>query len=261
MKKILFSIIIVFFFFFVLAEIVTAEADYRHTGDISANEGCKISKQRAQLKAIEKVAGQTISSEESEMCSEVEGQSNCERNQFFLSQFNAEITGVKVLEEKKSMKDDYYICKVKIEANVTPHKQINDPNFDFNINFNNYNFRTGDELKIEISLSTPMYLNIFQVLPYENPKNYQAVRLFPNKFEKDGYIKDAKMTLPRNGKYEVYFPKNVNSQSVDEYLVFIASKNKMNFLQKYTAKEDLVRAYLGLRNVVKFKRKAYRIVK
>ena len=261
MIRFLSFIIVIFFSFSSLAEEITTEGTYEHTGDMSPNDGCKMAQQRAELKAREKVGGKTISLEEMEMCSEIEGESNCERNRIFFSEFSADITKLDVSDPKKSVEGDIYICTVQITADVTPIKQISDPNFNFNVNFNDYTFKDGEELKIEISLSTPMYLNIFQVLPYENPKNYQAIRLFPNKFEKDGYIKDAKIILPRNGKYEVYFPTNIDSQSVDEYLVFIASKNKMNLLQKYTAKEDLVRAYLGLKNVVKFKRKAYRIIK
>ena len=51
-------------------------------------------KERAKLRALEKVTGQIISSEELEKCSEVDGKSNCERNQFFLSSFNGEISEI-----------------------------------------------------------------------------------------------------------------------------------------------------------------------
>ena len=45
----------------------------------------KRTKSLALLKALEKVLGQTISSDEMENCSEVDGKTSCERNQFFLS--------------------------------------------------------------------------------------------------------------------------------------------------------------------------------
>ena len=48
-----------------------------------------------------------------------------------------------------------------------------------------YHNLSEEELKIEISLSTPMYLNIFQVLPYRDPKDFQVIKLFPNKIEKN----------------------------------------------------------------------------
>ena len=233
MLRILFFIIIIFFSYPSLAEIVTVESTYEHTEELSPKDGCKMAKQRAELKAREKVGGKTISLEELEMCSEIDGQSNCERNRIFFSQFNAEITNLDVLETKKSIDGNIYICNVKIKANVTPLYQITDPKFNFNVNFNNYTFKSGEEIKIEILLSKPMYLNIFQVLPYRDPKNYQAIKLFPNEIEKNSYIKASTINLPRNGKYEIYFPEKVNKQSVDEYLVFVASKEKLNFLDKY----------------------------
>ena len=75
---------------------------------------------RAKLKALEKVLGQTISSEEMENCSEVDGKTNCERNQFFLSSFNGEIIGLKKLDEKTeitsiSSGQEIQICKIKLE--------------------------------------------------------------------------------------------------------------------------------------------------
>ena len=86
MKKIL----IIFFFltFTASAEEVITEGNYIYTGDISENEACSLAKERAKLKALEKVIGQKISSEEMENCSEVDGKTSCERNQFFLSSFN-----------------------------------------------------------------------------------------------------------------------------------------------------------------------------
>ena len=228
---------------------------------MSPNDGCKMAQQRAELKAREKVGGKTISLEELEMCSEIDGQSNCERNRIFFSQFDADITKLDVLETKKSFENDIYICNVKIRADVTPIKQISDPNFNFNVNFNNYNFRNGDEIKIEISLSESMYLNIFQVLPYRDPKDFQAIKLFPNEIEKNSYIKASKIKLPAGAKYEIYFPENVNKESVDEYLVFLGSKEKLNFLDKYTTKEDFKNAYIRSLNKMKIVSKPYRIIK
>ena len=38
-----------------LAKIVNAKVKYMHTGEISTNEGCELAKNRAKLKALEKV--------------------------------------------------------------------------------------------------------------------------------------------------------------------------------------------------------------
>jgi len=248
-----------------LAKIVTAKAKYMHSGEISTNKGCEIAKERAKLKALEKELGQTISSEELEKCSEVDGKYNCERNRFFLSSFNGDITGLKELDRKKTTEtldngEIIYYCEIEIKANVVPFKQITDPSFDFNVMLNESNFRAGDNLAMEIGFTKPMYLTVFQVLPYEK-KDYQVLKLFPNEREKDNFIKSEKITLPYNAKYEIYFPAQVNKKSVDEYLFFIASDKDMPWLNEYNIIEELKAAVLNSKNRVKHKFKQYTISK
>ena len=89
-----------------------------------------------------------------------------------------------------------------------------------------------------------MYLTIFQLLPYQDPKKYQAFKLFPNKLETNSYLKLKKTKLPTNGKYKMRFPEDINKKSVVEYLVFIASKEKLEFLDEYTTINDLKKSYL-----------------
>ena len=266
MRKIIFLIVIIFYSYPSLAEIVTGEGEYTHTEDVSVSEGCMIAKQKAKLDATQKVSGQTISSEELEKCTEIDGVSSCHRNHFFLSSFNADIDGLTVIDKKKSTEpvsdgNTVYICNIKIEANVVLINQITDHNFDFNVNFNRYNFESGDNLEIEIGIITPMYLNIFQLLPYQDPKNYQALKLFPNPLETNSYLTSKKTKLPINGKYRVKIPENIDKKSVVDYLVFIASKEKIEFLNEYTTINDLKKSYLGLKNKVKFKYQQYTIVR
>ena len=267
MRKIIFLIVIIFYSYPSLAEIVTGEGEYTHTEDVSVSEGCMIAKQKAKLDATQKVSGQTISSEELEKCTEIDGVSNCHRNHFFLSSFNADITGLQEIGKPKkttetlSNGETVYICNTKIEADVVPINQITDPDFDFNVNFNYYNFRSGDNLEIEIGVTQPMYLNIFQLLPYQDPKKYQAFKLFPNKLETNNYLKPNETKLPTNGKYKVRFPEDIDKKEVVEFLLFIASKEKIEFLNKYTTIYDLKKRYLALRNKVKYKRQQYTIAK
>lgn len=258
---------ILIFFFITLsafAEIVETEGSYTYAGDISRNEGCSLAKERAKLKALEKVLGQTISSEEMENCSEVDGKTNCERNQFFLSSFNGDLTSIRQLKrdiqtEKLSNGEEIYICKIKIRAKVTKTTKTLDSSFDFNVKLNEKNFRDGEELKIDIELNKPFYLTVFQILPYEK-KDYQVYKLFPNELEKDNFLNGNSFSLPQNAKYQIYFPNVSNKNSVDEYLVFIASQKNINWLEKYAKKEDLKNAYIR-ENSIKYLYKEYTIYK
>ena len=124
------ALLLFFIIYSASAEIVTTEGAYTFAGDISKNEACSLAKERAKLKALEKVLGQTISSDEMENCSEVDGKTSCERNQFFLSSFNGEITGLKqlnreVTSEQISSGEEISICKIKIKADVTIINEMN----------------------------------------------------------------------------------------------------------------------------------------
>ena len=263
MKK--FLIIFFFLTFTASAEQVITEGNYLYTGNISENEACSLAKERAKLKALEKVIGQKISSEEMENCSEVDGKTSCERNQFFLSSFNGEITklkplGKEILTQKIENSDEQsYICKIKIQTEVTKTIQTLDNSFDFNVKLNEKNFKEGDELKIDLILSKPIYLNIFQILPYET-KDFQVLKIFPNELDDKNYITDKSVSLPKKAKYEVYFPNNINKRSVDEYLFIVGSENDINWLPKYPKKEDLKNAYIRERSII-YKYKSYTIYK
>ena len=119
MKKI-YLIIFLFFFSFANADKVEVEGVYRNAGDISPNETCRLAKERAKLKALESVTGQVISSEELEKCSEVDGKSSCERNQFFLSSFNGEISEIEEIDKKLNTEtlssgEIIFVCKIKLK--------------------------------------------------------------------------------------------------------------------------------------------------
>lgn len=257
---------ILIFFFITLsafAEIVEVEGSYIYGGDMSRNEACSLAKDRAKLKALEKVLGQTITSEEMENCSEVDGKTTCERNQFFLSTFNGDVTIIgrpkRKIEPAEVNGKRIDICKIKIRAKVTKTTKILDSSFDFNVKLNEKNFRDGEELKIDIELNKPFYLTVFQVTPYEK-KDYQVHKLFPNELEQDNFINGNSFSLPQNAKYQIYFPNVSNKNSVDEYLVFIASQKNINWLEKYAKKEDLKNAYIR-ENSIKYLYKEYTIYK
>ena len=263
MKKV-YLILLLFIFSFANAEMVEVEGVYRNTGDIAPNETCRLAKERAKLKALERVTGQVISSEEIEKCSEIDGKSNCERNQFFLSSFNGDITEIEEIDkqldtEQLNSGELIFVCKIKIRAKVVAIEQEKDPNCDFNVKLNNYNFRDGDNLVIDIDVSQNMYLTIFQFLPYED-KNYQVYKLFPLGGEKN-FIEVDTLKLPKKNKYEIYFPENVRKKSIDEYLFFIGSKKNINWLNKYSKFEDLKKQFLKSKSIVKSKYKQYTIIK
>ena len=87
-----------------LAEIVEAKASFMHGEEISTKDGCEFAQKKAELNALQKGLNVTISSEETEKCSQIDGKSNCEQNQFFLKTFNGILTEINELSKKKEQK-------------------------------------------------------------------------------------------------------------------------------------------------------------
>jgi len=249
--------------FSAMAEVIISEGKYIYSGNMSENEGCTLAKQRAKLKALEKVSGQRISSDEIEMCSDIDGKTSCERNQFFLSSFDSEITNLQELKKDISVQkiegadEQSYICTIKIQAEVIKITKTLDNSFDFNVKLNEKNFKEGDELKIDLVLNRPLYVSIFQILPYEE-KDYQVYKIFPNKLDDKNFVDVDNLTIPKKGKFQIYFPENLNKKNVDEYLFIIGSEKEINWLDKYTKFEDLKNAYIKEKFII-YKYKGYTI--
>ena len=88
--------LIIFLFFFsvsteiALAEITIGKGKHKHLGKVSEYDSCIIAEQRAKKDAIRNspVAGEKVSSEIYSNCSEVDGELECERNQFAIFSLN-----------------------------------------------------------------------------------------------------------------------------------------------------------------------------
>ena len=237
MKK----LIILFFLLIAPAnsEIVIASGKHKHLGDVAAIESCKIAEEKAKKNAIIQSLGQTVSSDVVSNCSEIDGEFECERNQFALFELNGDITSFKVInkDEGKELGSDIRFCEIEIEAKVVPINYNQDPNFQFDVSLNERIYRTGDQLEININTSKDMYLTIFQWLPYGQSKYNKVTKIFPN--EKFNHNINNLINNNLKLKYEVYFPDEINLDKVDEYLVFVASEDDISWLNEYTQIEGL----------------------
>lgn len=227
------------------AEIVTEKGKHRHTGNISHNKSCKIAEQKAKKNAIIKSIGQTISSDVVSNCSEVDGEFECERNQLSLFELNGVITFSQRVGRPNYGEvpgsEGIFFCEVSIRANVEPVKKNLDPTFQFDVKLNQQIFRSGENMEIEINTSKRMYMTIFQWLPYGGKKFNIITKIFPNKeYNKNiNNLIDGQLVL----KYQTYFPEEIKEQKVDEYLIFVASEEDINWLKSYSQIESLKREF------------------
>ena len=146
------------------AEIVKAVGTHKHLGSYSQIESCGIALEKAKKMAIMNSLGETVTSEIFSNCSEVDGEYNCERNQFSLLSLKGDIVDMVPSKPEYSYDSTTGIsmCKQSIEGKVIPIKQNTDPNFQFDVQMNEKTFKSGDVMEIEINTSTDMYISIFQ---------------------------------------------------------------------------------------------------
>lgn len=256
-------LVILIFLFFIPAnaEIVKAVGTHKHLGSYSKNESCAIALEKAKKKAITESLGETITSEIVSNCSEVDGEFNCERNQFSLLSLKGDIVDIKKNKPEYSYDSatEISICKQSIEAKVVPIKQNTDPNFQFDVQMNERTFKSGDKMVVEINTSTEMYISIFQWLPYGGKKYDRITKIFPNKdipkYANNLVSKNLKLKL------ETFFPEDINKKMVDEYLVFVASEKEIPWLNEYAKIDGLKKQLVKSKVLIEKHYMGYVIIK
>ena len=148
MKKII--LILILFSFPLKAEIISATGKHKHLGDKTKIQSCRIAEEKAKKNAITQSLGQMVSSDVVSNCSEIDGEYDCERNQFSLFELNGDITSYKVKNKNydKEIGTEILFCEIEIEAKVVPVIINQDPNFQFNVDLNQQIYRSGETLNI-----------------------------------------------------------------------------------------------------------------
>jgi hypothetical protein len=264
-KKIIQLLVLIIFSFPSFAELVTTTGTHKHTGDVSRTESCKIALQKAKLKAQGQVLGEKISSEVFTNCTEIDGEYNCERKQSTLLSLNGEIIDWKYIDDPEYIDDGTIgTCKVTIEAKVLPINQNKDPTFYFKAQLDKNIYRSNEQMEIDIEVSKPMYISVFQWLPYPLKGHSQITKIFPRDNldypqdnKNDSYIK-YKTRL----KFQVEFPRLLKNKSkIDEILIFVSSEEKIPWFNEYTQVEDLKKQLLKEKILMESKNLGYILLK
>jgi len=238
----------------VYAELVTGIGEKIHDPDTSQSEACNIALVRAKQDAF-KNSNEIVDDIYTEIvnkCSEIDGELDCERNQLSILKSGGEITNYEEIDKEydKYKDTELFYCKVTIEAEVKAIKKNNDPSFHFETELNkclkkdgkyicdtNDVFRSGEIMRIDITTSKEMYINIFQWLPYA--KKNQITKIFPNKNIQK--ITDNLISGLQSLYYRAYFPEDIFKKKIDEYLVIVGSEKSIPFVDEYEKIERLQR--------------------
>ena len=271
------QLLIFLFFFSVSTEIALAERTsgkgiHKHLGKVSEFDSCSIAEQRAKKEAIKNSpeAGEKVSSEIYSNCSEVDGELECERNQFAIFSLNGIIHNWNETKEIYDRKPVGKVssCEIEGEGIVKPIITNSDPSFHFTVELNREIFRGCSEeidgkskcekMEIKINPTKEMFIYIFLWDPYSKNKKKAVTKIFPDiNFNKNtnNFVSESIVL-----KYDVYFPEHANKNRTDEYLITVGSEREINWLPNYSL-EKLKMLLNDTKNLMDIVNSSYIIVK
>jgi hypothetical protein len=250
------------------AEWVFAEDTYNFGPEMSEAMACEKAERRAKEKALKSVVGEKISSEDNMVCSEMKDDAECKLNRSTWSTIDGLIKGTR----KKISKtvpgiSGFNRCTVSLEVDVGVAEGRPDPSFDLEVKLNKRIFRNGEHLKISLTPTKYMYINVFQFLPYQDLEK-QITRIFPNSFDKKRlFAEKAKSTVPTlegSQQYDlkVGFPLELRGDKdlIDEYLMVLGTKKPIDFRDEYSHEEFKTRLSEIPQPNRRFVRRGYNVV-
>lgn len=250
-----------------LAEWVEARGTYLFPPTVTEAEACTLAEERAQAEAVRQVTGESIAAEDVLRCTEQGDEIQCARNSALWSSMQGYIrrTGDRTVQVRPGVAG-HRECEVRFSAEVVAAQGRPDPAFDIGVTLAQPVLRQGEALVIGLSPSRPMYVQVFQWLPYRSGEQ-AVVRLFPNAYDANPRI-DGPATIPtaagaRRYDVRVAFPDGMppGRRMVDEYLMVVATRTPLPLRDAYSL-EDFRRLMAELpRADSRVVRKAYNVVR
>lgn len=235
--------------------------------DMSENKACLLAEQKAQKDAIQKITGNRISSEDMMVCSDKVDEASCKLNQMIWSTIDGVIREVLSF-KRQTVKDPsgHNKCVITLEADVDVATGHPDPSFDMTVELSERVFRSGGSLEITITPTQPMYISVFQWLPYEET-DHQVQRIFPNSFDRDSHFAERGTIPTREGRsryvLKVIFPgsNRVEGDLVDEYLMVVGTREAVVSREGYSLEEFNAHLLEIPRQDLRDVRRAYYVVR
>jgi hypothetical protein len=229
-RKILIALLISFPLSAIAKEIISVEGMYSYGPSISQNEACGRAIMNGKNEAIRRVSGESISNDTVENCV----QEDCKLYEKTWSSLgnNTVITGISNLTKEIVEVVGERTCKVTFDAEIVVIQENKNKDFYVTTDYgvkkkvfkasSSLKARDGDALKMKVMISKPAYLYVYAWYPEDNANTLAHVISYPQ----NGDVKQS-YNFPPSG--EAYFSiSDSNKNSSSEYLLLIASKQKIN---------------------------------
>lgn len=202
----------------------TQSATYPFTPHISQVEACKQAENKAKTSILEKVSGQTFSSDASSYCKERNNQYTCTHTNITTESARGVIT--EIVDRQEKVKD--WQCTVTLTAKVSKQTDI-DPNYDMYVQMHQLVYMDNDQFRVAVFPNAGGALTIFRL------ENGRLVKLWPHtdqQYRHSILSPRHKAVFPYDfGRLPV--PKYVQGTDNSSLLFFAYTAKTVNFLDSY----------------------------
>jgi len=249
---------------------VTTKGEFLFPSTMSEDAACDAARQRALEEAVRQSRGESVSAEEQFSCRETRESATdsaaCTFNRSVWSQLDGEVRSSTVTRKfvfEVENAPGVRRCFIELNAQIEARPKSSDPNFDFSVRLSKTVFLSGDDLQIQITTKQKMNLAVFSWIPSQDKE--LAQRIFPNAFDLSPEIESTrqipKQTRDNDYRLEVTFPSNFDRDFSDEYLLFVATKKEIRWLDSYNIKDLNDRLRELDPDGKRVHRRAYRVVR
>ena len=224
-----------------VAKTVEVSGEFLFPPSMGDTEACNFAEQRAKQDALRQVLGERVSVSEQLSCREggaATDDKNCVYDNFVWSEIDGDI---KRAERLKTNLPESTLgggrCSVVMRVEVDVPAVLPDPGFDFDASLDPIRVRSKDSIVFLLKPSTSMHMAIFGWAPTHD--RALVSRIYPNQFESSGLLKPKESrripSKEAEGQYsfQVAFPADIKQDFVDEYLIFVATKTPVAWLESY----------------------------
>ena len=233
--KLLIVVFLSFTFPSIATEVISVEGMYSYGPSISQNEACDRAIMNGKNEAVRKVSGESISNDIIENCV----QEDCKLYEKTWSSLgnNTVITGISNLTKDIVEVVGERTCKVTFNAEVIVLQENNNKDFYITTDYgvkkkifkasSSLKAKDGDALKIKVMISKPAYLYVYAWYPEDNANKLEYLISYPQYGDlKQNY------NFPPSGEAYFLISDRKKKNSSSEYLLLIASKQKINLGKK-----------------------------
>lgn len=219
---------------------LTVRGEYRYGPNVSEQDACGVAIQRAKEDALRQVFGEVISADEQFSCRENTGSienRQCAYDKSTWSMIDGEIGNT--VQEKKPFifeEDGAKRCWVELKVEVLKPAKKPGLELDLKVSLGAYQYKSGDNLTMEVTPPKPIYLAIFSWTPNSGDPG-SVTKIFPNHIDTSNLI-SSRRKIPQKGvngvDYEFKLKNNeMKKDFIDEYLIFVVTKKDVKWMDEY----------------------------